>query len=175
MQSAIPSAAEWRSVTEVLSPIVPASIPCRRASLDTRRACRRTIGHLGYQEQPSSNVRVDRKARSRPRRYSCSVDGMVTNALSDGVLMYGSDCPRYDFASIAVSGGDSLYLVDKVLGHRQSRTTERYAHLTDSPVRAVASRASEKITALKQGGASNVVPLLADITRQRNPVGVKRR
>jgi len=89
--------------------------------------------------------------------------------------MYVSHCPRYDFASIAVSGGDSLYLVDKVLGHRQSRTTERYAHLTDSPVRAVASRASEKITALKQGGASNVVPLLADITRQRNPVGVKRR
>ena len=133
------------------------------------------IGHLGHQEQRSSNARVDRKPRSRPRPYSRSVDGMVTNALGDGVLMYGSDCPRYDFASIAVSGGDSLYLVDKVLGHRQSRTTERYAHLTDSPVRAVASRASEKITAIKQGGASNVVPLLADITRQRNPVGVKRR
>jgi integrase len=32
---------------------------------------------------------------------------------------------RHSFASIAVSGGDSLYLVGKVLGHRQSGTTER--------------------------------------------------
>jgi integrase len=44
---------------------------------------------------------------------------------------------RHSFASIAVSGGDSLYLVGKVLGHRQSRTTERYAHLRDDPLRAV--------------------------------------
>jgi integrase len=44
---------------------------------------------------------------------------------------------RHSFASIAVSGGDSLYLVGKVLGHRQSRTTERYAHLKDDPLRAV--------------------------------------
>jgi integrase len=30
---------------------------------------------------------------------------------------------RHSFASIAVSGGDSLYLVGKVLGHRQSRAS----------------------------------------------------
>jgi Phage integrase family len=47
---------------------------------------------------------------------------------------------RHSFASIAVSGGDSLYLVGKVLGHRQSRTTERYVHLKDDPVRAVVIR-----------------------------------
>ena len=47
---------------------------------------------------------------------------------------------RHSFASIAVSGGDSLYLVGKVLGHRQSPTTERYTHLKDDPVRAVAIR-----------------------------------
>jgi len=55
---------------------------------------------------------------------------------------------RHSFASIAVSGGDSLYLVGKVLGHRQSRTTERYAHLKDDPVRAVADRTSGRIAAI---------------------------
>jgi site-specific recombinase XerC len=66
---------------------------------------------------------------------------------------------RHSFASIAVSGGDSLYLVGKVLGHRQSRTTERYAHLTDDPLRAVANRTSERIATMIQGGAESVVPL----------------
>jgi site-specific recombinase XerD len=55
---------------------------------------------------------------------------------------------RNSLASIVVSGGDSLYLVGKVLGHRQSRTTERYAHLKDDPLRAVANRTSERITAI---------------------------
>jgi integrase len=67
---------------------------------------------------------------------------------------------RHSFASIAVSGGDSLYLVGKVLGHRQSRTTERYAHLKDDPLRAVANRTSERIAAIMQGGGDiKVVPL----------------
>jgi integrase len=67
---------------------------------------------------------------------------------------------RHSFASIAVSGGDSLYLVGKVLGHRQARTTERYAHLSDDPVRAVANRAAETIAAIMQGDrAAKVVPL----------------
>jgi integrase len=67
---------------------------------------------------------------------------------------------RHSFASIAVSGGDSLYLVGKLLGHRQARTTERYAHLIDAPDRAVADRTSEKIVALMQGTeAANVVEL----------------
>jgi integrase len=67
---------------------------------------------------------------------------------------------RHSFASIAVSSGDSLYLVGKVLGHRQSRTTERYAHLKDDPLRAVANRTSEKIAAIMRGGrGTKVVPL----------------
>jgi hypothetical protein len=67
---------------------------------------------------------------------------------------------RHSFASIAVSGGDSLYLVGKVLGHRQSRTTERYAHLKDDPLRAVANRTSERTAAIMQGRKdTKVVPL----------------
>jgi len=59
-----------------------------------------------------------------------------------------------------VSGGDSLNLVGKVLGHRQSRTTERYAHLKDDPLRAGADRTSESIAAIMQGRRSTkIVPL----------------
>ncbi len=65
---------------------------------------------------------------------------------------------RHSFASIAVSGGDSLYLVGKVLGHRQSRTTERYAHLKDDPLRAVADRTSERIAAIIGTGKSKGHP-----------------
>ena len=54
---------------------------------------------------------------------------------------------RHSFASVAVSGGESLYVVGRILGHRQARTTEIYAHLADDPVRAAANRAAEKINA----------------------------
>ncbi len=47
---------------------------------------------------------------------------------------------RHSFASFAVADGASLFLVGKLLGHANSRTTERYAHLSGDPlVDAVAS------------------------------------
>ena len=69
---------------------------------------------------------------------------------------------RHSFASVAVSGGDSLYLVGKVLGHKHAGTTERYAHLSDDPVRAVADRTASSIAAAMNGkkeGKARVVPL----------------
>ncbi len=51
---------------------------------------------------------------------------------------------RHSFASIAVSGGLTLPLIGKLLGHKKSTTTERYAHLADDPVRA----ANEEIAQL---------------------------
>lgn len=43
---------------------------------------------------------------------------------------------RHSFASVAVAGGLTLPLIGKLMGHRKSATTERYAHLADDPVRA---------------------------------------
>ena len=43
---------------------------------------------------------------------------------------------RHTFASLLVSGGSSLEMIGKLLGHSQAKTTQRYAHLIDSPLRA---------------------------------------
>ncbi len=43
---------------------------------------------------------------------------------------------RHTFASLLVSGGASLEMIGKLLGHSQVQTTQRYAHLMDSPLRA---------------------------------------
>lgn len=41
---------------------------------------------------------------------------------------------RHSFASVAVGHGGSLPIIGKLLGHNQSQTTARYAHIADSPV-----------------------------------------
>jgi integrase len=42
---------------------------------------------------------------------------------------------RHTFASLLASGGASLPMIGRLLGHTQSKTTQRYAHLMDSPLR----------------------------------------
>jgi integrase len=68
---------------------------------------------------------------------------------------------RHSFASVAVAGGDSLYLIGKVLGHQQASTTERYAHLADDPLRAVADKTAGHIAAAMKvdNGGAEVVEL----------------
>ena len=43
---------------------------------------------------------------------------------------------RHSFASVGVNSGHSLLLVGKLLGHSNTATTARYAHLSDDPVKA---------------------------------------
>ncbi|MCZ8158655.1 MAG: site-specific integrase [Rhizobiaceae bacterium] len=68
---------------------------------------------------------------------------------------------RHSFASVAVSGGASLPMIGKLLGHSQAQTTARYAHLADDPVRAAAERAAGVIAGAMAGASGNVVPMLA--------------
>jgi integrase len=66
---------------------------------------------------------------------------------------------RHSFASIGAAGGESLMVIGKVLSHANSATTERYAHLSDDPVKAAARRISDKVNlALSSGGGSEIVP-----------------
>jgi len=64
---------------------------------------------------------------------------------------------RHAFASAAVASGDSLFIVGKVLGHRQASTTERYAHLAPDPARAVATRTADRLAEM-MGARANKAP-----------------
>ena len=44
-------------------------------------------------------------------------------------------------------GGESLPMVDKILGHTQTQTAARYAHLSDDPLQGASERVA---TSLKQ-------------------------
>ena len=52
---------------------------------------------------------------------------------------------RHSFASTIASSGGSLLLIAKLLGHNNPRTTQRYAHLFDNPVRATADAAASQL------------------------------
>ncbi|TNC95039.1 MAG: Uncharacterized protein FD119_2826 [Stygiobacter sp.] len=56
---------------------------------------------------------------------------------------------RHTFASLLVSSGESLPVVGALLGHTQAKTTSRYAHLLDDPLRAAAARVGEIATEAK--------------------------
>jgi hypothetical protein len=56
--------------------------------------------------------------------------------------------------SVGVGGGESLSLVGAIVGHSTTVMTDRYAHLSDDPVRATADRISSTIAAALNGDAS---------------------
>lgn len=58
---------------------------------------------------------------------------------------------RHSFASSGVASGQGLVVLGKLLGHADVKTTSRYAHLADDPVRAAADSISAHIAkALQQ-------------------------
>jgi integrase len=71
---------------------------------------------------------------------------------------------RHSFASFAVADGHTLFMVGKVLGHKQVRTTEGYAHLAADPLRIVADRTAARIAAAMKSGSDDakIVPLSKD-------------
>ncbi|WP_019895285.1 site-specific integrase [Hydrogenovibrio halophilus] len=52
---------------------------------------------------------------------------------------------RHSFASFLVNGGRSLYEVQKLLGHTQIKTTQRYAHLSHDSLLSAASTAMSHV------------------------------
>jgi len=54
---------------------------------------------------------------------------------------------RHTFASVGASGGIGLPLIGGILGHRQASTTQRYAHLSDTPLRRAADEIGRQIAA----------------------------
>ncbi|HQT03355.1 MAG TPA: tyrosine-type recombinase/integrase [Thiotrichales bacterium] len=52
---------------------------------------------------------------------------------------------RHSFASFLVNGGRSLYEVQKILGHTQIKTTQRYAHLANDTLLDAANQVSKLV------------------------------
>ncbi|EGF91077.1 phage integrase family protein [Asticcacaulis biprosthecium C19] len=60
---------------------------------------------------------------------------------------------RHTFASLAIEDGKTLPIIGKILGHSDIKTTERYAHLTDTSAR----RAANDISVLAANALSGAL------------------
>ena len=69
----------------------------------------------------------------------------------------GADARIYDlrhtFASVGAGGGLGLPIIGRLLGHTQSRTTQRYAHFADDPLREAAAKITNVIIGAGKPGA----------------------
>jgi integrase len=68
---------------------------------------------------------------------------------------------RHTHASVAVALNQSLFIVGKVLGHKRTQTTEKYAHLALDPVRAAAEQTAQRLAGALKGGKATVTKLRA--------------
>jgi integrase len=69
---------------------------------------------------------------------------------------------RHTFASIGAGGGLSLPIIGRLLGHTQPKTSARYAHLADDPLREAAEKIGRVITGAGKPGAP-IVPLRGSV------------
>jgi integrase len=58
---------------------------------------------------------------------------------------------RHSFASVAVAGGASLPIIGALLGHKDTATTQRYAHLSADPLRAASQAVADAIAQALEG------------------------
>lgn len=58
---------------------------------------------------------------------------------------------RHSFASVGAAVSIGLLIIGKLLGHRDPKTTARYAHLADDPARAAADRISAGLASAMEG------------------------
>ena len=70
---------------------------------------------------------------------------------------------RHTFASVGAGGGLSLQIIGRLLGHTQARTTMRYAHLADDPLKEAAAKIT---TAITRAGKTGEVISLDKVRRQ---------
>jgi integrase len=63
---------------------------------------------------------------------------------------------RHSFASVGAAGGLSLQIIGRLLGHTQARTTQRYSHLADDPLRDAATKIAAVISGAGKKGADVV-------------------
>jgi integrase len=93
----------------------------------------------------------------RPRADLKRPWAMVTREASlDGLRIHDL---RHSFASFGAGGGLGLPIIGKLLGHTQSSTTMRYAHLDNDPLRRASESIAGRIAAALDGKSSRVVAM----------------
>lgn len=70
---------------------------------------------------------------------------------------------RHSFASAGLLAGDNLAIIGKLLGHADVKTTARYAHLADDPVKQAATRISNSIAAAMSGTTTALIVAMRKI------------
>ena len=71
---------------------------------------------------------------------------------------------RHSFASVAVSGGASLPIIGALLGHTNSATTQRYAHLSNDPVKSASESVGAKIATALDGNQAESTDRIVEIS-----------
>ena len=66
---------------------------------------------------------------------------------------------RHSFACVAVGLGEGLPMIGKLLGHTQTQTTARYAHLAADPVKAATERVGAALAGMLGGRAAEVLKI----------------
>ncbi len=66
---------------------------------------------------------------------------------------------RHTYASVAAMGGMSLPVIGKLLGHTQSSTTQRYAHLADDPLKEANEAIGKRLHSLMGSKTNNIVQI----------------
>ena len=90
----------------------------------------------------------------RPRTDLKRPWAMVTREASlDGLRIHDL---RHSFASFGAGGGLGLPIIGKLLGHTQSSTTMRYAHLDNDPLRRASESIAGRIAAALDGKSADV-------------------
>ncbi len=103
---------------------VPLSIPARQLLLDIRASSASPYVFPGRGDGPLTDIK-------RTWSAVCAASEVRDCRLHD---------LRHTYASILASAGLSLPIIGALLGHTQTQTTARYAHLLDDPLRAATER-----------------------------------
>lgn len=74
---------------------------------------------------------------------------------------------RHSFASVGLARGDALQVIGAILGHTDVKTTSRYAHLADDPVRRAADGISKSVHAAFAGQPSAKIIHVAEGNRRK--------
>ncbi|AUH66042.1 tyrosine-type recombinase/integrase [Paracoccus zhejiangensis] len=98
-----------------------------------------------------------------PRNYTT-----LTDVTPWGVIRIAAGLPdvrphdlRHSFAAAMAAGGMSLLMIGGLLGHRNSATTQRYAHLAHDPLKEKTDQIASTLAAHLNAdhGAAEILPL----------------